>query len=158
MDARDYFGPVNKCRNCNRPCTKNLDGTWSTRCSVCKEAQARYMRRKSAETLEDSDTEDDEPIAKRCSGCDGPSSRAKGGSGWNKYCNDCQESTSAIFRAIWTYKTKRRLLEEYDDLEDLQAKKAKLEQEILDLNKTMGELEKNNKELGEAQADLFALL
>lgn len=160
MDARDYFGPANKCRNCYRICTKNLNGTWSTHCSVCKERQNRYKQRKSAVTLEDSEPDDDAPLVANvpnCAGCDNKARPNKGGSGWTKYCHDCQEDTSAIFKAIWALKTKRRLAEQFD-LEGLQAKKAKLEHELVTLQEKIEEAEEINEEVEKAASDLTYLL
>lgn len=160
MDARDYFGPANKCNTCKRPCTKNRDGTWSVSCAPCKQSRNESERRRRQALRDDSEPDDDAPLVvnvPNCAGCDNKARPSKRGFGWTKYCNDCEEDTSAIFKAIWALKTKRRLAEQFD-LEGLQAKKAKLEHELVTLQEKIEEAEEINEDVEKAASDLMYLL
>lgn len=140
---------------CKEPVCRNLDGTWSTYCQkhkdMDKQRKKKYRDAKRTVVVDSSTEEEDDAQANpgegTCTDCGAPTRPRVRGSGYVKYCGDCQESTAAIYRAIHTVKRTARDLLDEDAEEWARTSKRKLECEIGNNNKEIKRLQERNAEL-----------
>lgn len=129
---RDTFGPPNRCQKrvgdwqCKRPCTRNINGTWSSKCIECKEMINRSHQKRNDRIViqNDSSSEDENDTSEEgvdvpsCKECGNPTRPRKRGPGYVKFCDDCSEINSKVYKTIYDCRLKRKRcnIEEHERL------------------------------------------
>lgn len=139
--------PPNQCAKtfrgwkCPNAVTRNLNGTWSTVCLKHKHpfrsrTQTKDIATNTMDQNDLSSIEEEEEVGK-CEDCSMATSMYKNGKAYKKYCDDCNDTNTAIYRSIHTLKNAKRTLDtmlEGQNMEDLVEERHILRQRILEID------------------------
>lgn len=173
----------NRCKHnkgqgqCKNAMCRNLDGSWSTYCQHHKDYFKNWQknaRQAKKTTVWDVFDEDDScaQVSKEvglCELCDQATRPKKNGNGYTKFCDDCQEDSTLIYKTVIKFKRARHALESMSDPSHLRQKKQKLEKELQVIQDSLAEVDNalfqveddiavNKERMEQAQRDLDMLL
>lgn len=177
--ARDTYGPPNRCSQnkatyqCKNAACRNKNGTWSAYCEKHKEMNNRsnHKRRNLYVCQSDEDQDDDDaPVgegvcaitaspAVTCVECGGPTRPKKRGNGFTIRCDTCCDKNAAHHAALSAYLRAKRDRDAAEEvIDELMAKKARLEQELQQVDQELDDARTYQHEEQEAKKALLLSL